>query len=101
MKPSTALQAHSEHRRLALWRLLERPNPTEAEATSNRSKLGALSGAVRAANLEPATLLAFIMALVQAWPNAAPVLARDAPAPEKQRDAVVEAVRRLTSGSGA
>lgn len=93
------LVSHPERRRLALWRLLEKPLPTAKEAHSYRRKVEALAQArPDDGDLSPASMLAFIMALVQAWPNAAPALAagQEDASLARQRADVVEAVRRLS-----
>lgn len=86
------LVAHPDRRRLALWRLLEGSAPTEAETASTAAKIATLEDPNT--GFDGKTVLVFLMALVQAWPNAAPALASDAEV-ERQRATVVEAVRRL------
>jgi AcrR family transcriptional regulator len=93
------LVAHPERRRLSLWRLLERPVQTPPELHSHQAKHQVLAGArAHDTELDARSLLVFIMAIVQAWPNT--VGSPDAPSePEvaAQRASVVEAVRRLTT----
>jgi AcrR family transcriptional regulator len=92
------LIAHPERRRLALWRLLERPAATAAETRSTARKVAALSRARPHDHaLDGTAILTFIMAIVQAWPNAGRGLAPTKAAKlTAQRASVVEAVRRLT-----
>jgi AcrR family transcriptional regulator len=91
------LVAHPERRRLALWRQLEDPTPTPAERESTRDKLDHIAAArPDDTGLSPAAMLAFVMAVVQAWPNAAGGLTEQGRAgTAEQRASVVEAVRRL------
>ena len=84
--------AHPERRRLALWRVLEGSAPTEAETASTAAKVATLEDLNT--GFDGKTVLVFLMALVQAWPNAAPALASYAEV-QRQRASVVEAVRRL------
>jgi AcrR family transcriptional regulator len=92
------LLAHPDRRRLTLWRLLEQPRPTQAEIRSTKAKVRKLADA-RADDqaLDAQSLLAFVMAIVHAWPNAAPALGANSLSVAKQRAAVVEAVRRLVT----
>ena len=91
------LVMHPERRRLALWRLLEGSAPTEVETASTAAKVAKLDSAAPDSGFDGKTLLVFLMALVQAWPNAAPALATDTER-RRQRATVVEAVRRLVGG---
>lgn len=90
------LISHPERRRLALWRLLEHDLPTDGEAASTQTKIAALDE-VTAADpvLDGRTALVFLMALVQAWPNATPAATESHEDTSVQRVTVVEAVRRL------
>jgi AcrR family transcriptional regulator len=93
------LVAHPERRRLSLWRLLERPAQTPSELRSHQTKHDALTRArAHDTDLDARSLLVFIMALVQAWPNT--VGAPTAPSRQDlaaQRASVVEAVSRLAT----
>jgi AcrR family transcriptional regulator len=90
------LVAHPERRRLALWRVLEGSAPTEMESAATAAKVATLDKSLgRNAGFDGKTMLVFLMALVQAWPNAAPALANDKER-QRQRATVVEAVRRLS-----
>lgn len=94
--------------RLVLWKQLERPGSSEAEAKSYQGKLETLERAQRAgvvdAALAPADVLTLVMGLSQAWFGAVGGPAADASgtgwAPEllaRHRAAVVESVRRLVA----
>jgi AcrR family transcriptional regulator len=91
------LVAHPERRRLSLWRLLERPAQTPAELSSHQAKRDVLARArAHDTDLDGRSLLVFIMAIVQAWPNTlGSPTAPSGPDLAAQRAGVVEAVRRL------
>ncbi|MFG2723210.1 TetR family transcriptional regulator [Streptomyces sp. NPDC048416] len=96
--------------RLVTWKQLERPGATHPTlAASWQSKLDVLSAAQGRGDvdpaLDPADILNLTLALAQAWFTAAGDMAQtsSAPAPggvearSRQRDAVVETVRRMTA----
>lgn len=92
------LVAHPERRRLALWRLLEGSAPTNAEIVATAERTAALDAAFsKRSGFDGKSLLVLLMAIVSAWPNAAPALASPAEL-RKQRATVVDAIRRLFDG---
>ncbi|OKK17276.1 TetR family transcriptional regulator [Streptomyces sp. CB00455] len=93
--------------RLMLWKQLEHPGYTEAEAASYRDKIEAVRQAQEAGRIDPAVdpadLLTLVMGVSQAWFGAAGGEGGAAPAPEqlaRHRAAVVESVRRITAPPG-
>jgi AcrR family transcriptional regulator len=91
------LVRHPDRRRLALWRLLERPQASALELASAAGKLSALSRArPHDTALSPNSLLIFVIAIAFAWPNATDPQRDPQPTEvDDQRANVVEAVRRL------
>ncbi|MFD7256518.1 TetR family transcriptional regulator [Streptomyces sp. NPDC059874] len=97
--------------RLVLWKQLERPGSTDAEAASYLGKIAAVrqaqeAGRVRA-GMDATDVLTLVVALSQAWFGAVggPAAGETgtAWAPEqlaRHRAAVVESVRRITAPSG-
>ncbi|MEU9196578.1 TetR family transcriptional regulator [Streptomyces hundungensis] len=96
--------------RLLTWKQLERPGEVHPDtAASWQGKLEALSAAQRNGHvdpaLDPADILNLTLALAQAWFTAAGDMAHLSPAPgaapsesrSRQRAAVVETVRRMTT----
>ncbi|MFD8984671.1 TetR family transcriptional regulator [Streptomyces sp. NPDC059564] len=94
--------------RLVLWKQLERPGSSEAEAKSYQGKIEVLERAQREgvvdAALAPADVLTLVMGLSQAWFGAVGGPAADESGagwpPEllaRHRAAVVESVRRLVA----
>ncbi|MFF8266639.1 TetR family transcriptional regulator [Streptomyces sp. NPDC016562] len=96
------LVARPDLMRLVQWKQLERPGTTDAEAESYQGKIAAVERAQGAGlidpALDPADLLALVMALAQAWTGTADGAAGN-PWPlerlTRHREAVVESVRRL------
>ncbi|WP_406180313.1 TetR family transcriptional regulator [Streptomyces sp. NBC_01006] len=94
--------------RLVLWKQLERPGATAAEAESYRGKIAVVEDAQKAghvdASLDPADVLTLVMGLSQAWFGAVGGPAAGdsgtgwaAERLAQHRAAVVEAVRRITA----
>ncbi|MFJ7146952.1 hypothetical protein ACIQVT_01940 [Streptomyces sp. NPDC100445] len=105
------LVARPELVRLLTWKQLERPGATDLEASAYRVKTEAVASAQRQAlidaNLEPADLLALVLALTQAWFTVAGGMNPSGGSglwSEEQlaqhRAAVVHAVRRITAPRG-
>lgn len=100
--------------RLVLWKQLERPGSTPAEAESYRAKIALVERAQQAGAVDPALdavdVLTLVMGLSQAWFGAVGgPAAGDAGDPgaglppgrlARHREAVVESVRRLTAPPG-
>ncbi|OEJ28578.1 TetR family transcriptional regulator [Streptomyces agglomeratus] len=95
--------------RLVLWKQLERPTPTDTEATSYQGKIAAVRQAQEAgridAGLDATDVLTLVMGLSQAWfsavggPAAGETGSADWPPEQlvRHRTAVVESVRRITA----
>ncbi|OEJ57229.1 TetR family transcriptional regulator [Streptomyces agglomeratus] len=95
--------------RLVLWKQLERPTPTDTEATSYQGKIAAVRQAQEAgridAGLDATDVLTLVMGLSQAWfsavggPAAGETGSTDWPPEQlvRHRAAVVESVRRITA----
>lgn len=98
--------------RLVLWKQLERPGTTDAEAASYAGKIAGVRQAQDAgridAAMDAADVLALVMALSQAWFGSVDAAADGdtgtgwaADRAARHRTAVVEAVRRITAPPGA
>ncbi|MFJ3791343.1 TetR family transcriptional regulator [Kitasatospora sp. NPDC090091] len=105
------LVAQPDLARLLTWKQLERPGATDLEATAYRAKNAAVVAAQQQgrinADLDPADLLALVLALTQAWFTAADGMSRTGgsgswPAQRlaRHRAAVVHAVQRVTAPRG-
>ncbi|MET9963400.1 TetR family transcriptional regulator [Streptomyces sp. NPDC006326] len=97
--------------RLVVWKQLERPGATEAEAASYQGKIAVLEAAQEAGRVDPyfdaADVLTLVMGLSQAWFGAMGGPAANGSTPgwprerlARHRAAVVEAVRRVTTPAG-
>ncbi|MDT0467952.1 TetR family transcriptional regulator [Streptomyces gibsoniae] len=102
------LVAHPDLMRLLSWKLLERPGATDQEAATYTAKTTAVAAAQEQgrvdAELGPEDLVAFVLALTQAWFSLAGGMSptsAGAPWPAQRlaqhRAAVVHAVRQLTT----
>lgn len=75
-----------------------REAPANAEIVATAERTAALDAAFsKRSGFDGKSLLVFLMAIVSAWPNAAPALASPAEL-RKQRATVVDAIRRLFDG---
>ncbi|UBU17952.1 TetR family transcriptional regulator [Nonomuraea gerenzanensis] len=98
------LLANPRQLRLATWHRLERAgHDPQGLRASMRQKAESVAEAQAGGRLpgdfSPQDLLVFTLALVNAWMPVSPLVTADTPQDhERHRAAVVEAVRRLTSG---
>ncbi|MGW8797779.1 TetR family transcriptional regulator [Streptomyces sp. NPDC055775] len=102
------LVAHPDLMRLLSWKLLERPGATDQEAATYTAKTTAVASAQEQGRVEPELgpedLVAFVLALTQAWfsltGGMSPTSGSDPWSTRRlarHRDAVVDAVRRITT----
>ncbi|MFD3475837.1 MULTISPECIES: TetR family transcriptional regulator [unclassified Streptomyces] len=102
------LVAHPDLMRLLSWKLLERPGATDQEAATYTAKTTAVAAAQEQGRVEPELgpedLVAFVLALTQAWfsltGGMSPTSGSDPWSTRRlarHRDAVVDAVRRITT----
>ncbi|MFD7757566.1 TetR family transcriptional regulator [Streptomyces sp. NPDC059757] len=102
------LVAHPDLMRLLSWKLLERPGATDQEAATYTAKTTAVAAAQEQGRIEPELgpedLVAFVLALTQAWfsltGGMSPTSGSDPWSTRRlarHRDAVVDAVRRITT----
>lgn len=89
--------------RLSTWYRLERPRgePLRAIVASNELKLAKIAEAQKSGAVTdeytPVEVLALVLSAAAAWASAAPALGAARPAgPDRRREMVVNAVRRLT-----
>ncbi|MGW1728340.1 TetR/AcrR family transcriptional regulator [Streptomyces sp. NPDC002306] len=105
------LVAHPHLMRLLFWKLLERPGATAQEAAAHTAKTKAVAAAQAQGHLDPELgpqdLVAFVLALTQAWFGAGGGMSPagdSAPWPAQRlarhRAAVVHAVRQITTPRG-
>ncbi|MEU2622067.1 TetR family transcriptional regulator [Streptomyces sp. NPDC007157] len=103
-----ALVAHPDLMRLLSWKLLERPGATDQETATYTAKTTAVAAAQEQGRVEselgPEDLVAFVLALTQAWfsltGGMSPTGGSDPWSTRRlaqHRDAVVDAVRRITT----
>ncbi|MFD9006641.1 TetR family transcriptional regulator [Streptomyces sp. NPDC059582] len=106
-----SLVAHPDLMRLLSWKLLERPGATDQEAATYTAKTTAVAAAQEQGRVEPELgpedLVAFVLALTQAWfsltGGLSPASGSDPWSTRRlarHRDAVVDAVRRITTPRG-
>ncbi|MFF1838015.1 TetR/AcrR family transcriptional regulator [Streptomyces sp. NPDC058231] len=102
------LVAHPDLMRLLSWKLLERPGATDEEAATYTAKTTAVAAAQEQGRVEPELgpedLVAFVLALTEAWfgltGGMSPTSGSDPWSTRRlarHRDAVVDAVRRITT----
>ncbi|WP_392841354.1 TetR family transcriptional regulator [Streptomyces sp. LN500] len=102
------LVTHPDLMRLLSWKLLERPGATDQEAATYTAKTTAVAAAQEQGRVEPELgpedLVAFVLALTQAWfsltGGMSPTSGSDPWSTRRlarHRDAVVDAVRRITT----
>ncbi|MFF1605964.1 TetR/AcrR family transcriptional regulator [Streptomyces mirabilis] len=102
------LIAHPDLMRLLSWKLLERPGATDQEAATYTAKTTAVAAAQEQGRVEPELgpedLVAFVLALTQAWfsltGGMSPTSGSDPWSTRRlarHRDAVVDAVRQITT----
>lgn len=102
------LVAHPDLMRLLSWKLLERPGSTDQEAATYAAKTTAVAAAQEQGRVEPELgpedLVAFVLALTQAWfsltGGVSPTSGNDPWSTQRlarHRDAVVDAVRQITT----
>lgn len=102
------LVAHPDLMRLLYWKLLERPGATDQEAATYTAKTTGVAAAQEQGRVEPELgpedLVAFVLALTQAWfsltGGMSPTSGSDPWSTQRlarHRDAVVDAVRRITA----
>ncbi|MET7978079.1 TetR/AcrR family transcriptional regulator [Streptomyces mirabilis] len=102
------LVAHPDLMRLLSWKLLERPGATDQEAATYTAKTTAVAAAQEQGRVEPELgpedLVAFVLALTQAWfsltGGMSPTSGSDPWSTRRlarHRDAVVDAVRQITT----
>ncbi|MER5346448.1 TetR family transcriptional regulator [Streptomyces mirabilis] len=102
------LVAHPDLMRLLSWKLLERPGATDQEAATYTAKTTAVAAAQEQGRVEPELgpedLVAFVLALTQAWfsltGGMSPTSGNDPWSTRRlarHRDAVVDAVRQITT----
>ncbi|MFF3658797.1 TetR family transcriptional regulator [Streptomyces olivochromogenes] len=105
------LVAHPDLMRLLYWKLLERPGATDQEAATYTAKTAGVAAAQEQGRVEPELgpedLVAFVLALTQAWfsltGGMSPTSGSDPWSTQRlarHRDAVVDAVRRITTPHG-
>ncbi|MEU6235593.1 TetR family transcriptional regulator [Kitasatospora sp. NPDC047058] len=105
------LVAQPDLARLLTWKQLERPGATDLEAAAYRAKYAAVATAQQQgrinADLDPADLLALVLALAQAWFTAADGMSGTGGSSSwpthrlaRHRTAVVHAVQRVTAPRG-
>ncbi|MEU9545442.1 transcriptional regulator [Streptomyces mirabilis] len=102
------LIAHPDLMRLLSWKLLERPGTTDQEVATYTAKTTAVAAAQEQGRVEPELgpedLVAFVLALTQAWfsltGGMSPTSRSDPWSTQRlarHRDAVVDAVRQITT----
>ncbi|MFF0286200.1 TetR family transcriptional regulator [Streptomyces sp. NPDC005262] len=102
------LVAHPDLMRLLSWKLLERPGATDQEAATYTAKITAVAAAQEQGRVEPEfdpeDLVAFVLTLTQAWfsltGGMSPTSGSDPWSTRRlgrHRDAIVDAVRRITT----
>ncbi|MFJ7072021.1 TetR family transcriptional regulator [Streptomyces sp. NPDC098781] len=105
------LVAHPDLMRLLFWKRLERPGATDEEVATYRAKTAGVATAQQQGRvdpaLDPADVVALVLALTQAWFTVAEDMtptdgshARSTKRLAQHRAAVVEAVRRITAPPG-
>lgn len=105
------LVAHPHLMRLLSWKLLERPGATDQEAATHTAKTTAVATAQEQGRVDPELgpedLVAFVLALTQAWfslTGGMSPTSGSAPWPAQRliqhRAAVVHAVRQITTPRG-